>query len=207
MLLDEILSVYDFTEVHSISVKASPEVAYRAVMETTLNEISGIVRWLFILRSLPEKTVGRQGKTMQTREPLLSQMNNNGFVTLAEQAPHELVFGLIVPGKIGRVWQKASGNKVLPADATDFLSFSHPGFLRVVGNFRVEDSTIPGMVTVRTESRTRALSYRARTDFIPYWRIIRPFSGLIRRLWLRGIKRRAEGQQAKNNLDRLRKME
>ena len=113
-------------------------------------------------------------------------------MTLAEQTPHELVFGLIVPGKIGRVWHKSSGNRVLPATAADFFAFRHPGFLWVVANMLVEDAGIPGIVTVRTESRTRALSYNARKDFTPYWRIIRPFSGLIRMLWLRGIKRRAE---------------
>ncbi len=32
----------------------------------------------------------------------------------------------------------------------------------------------------------------ARRRFRLYWLAIRPFSGLIRRLWLRAIKRRAE---------------
>jgi hypothetical protein len=31
--------------------------------------------------------------------------------------------------------------------------------------------------------------------FRPYWVFIRPWSGLIRRLWLKSIKRRAEKQQ------------
>jgi hypothetical protein len=61
----------------------------------------------------------------------------------------------------------------------------------------VEDAAEPGFVIIRTESRTRALSRQSCRIFTPYWRIIRPFSGLIRRLWLRGIQRRAEREQAK----------
>jgi hypothetical protein len=36
------------------------------------------------------------------------------------------------------------------------------------------------------------LSEKARRNFRLYWFVIRPWSGLIRRLWLKAIKRRAE---------------
>lgn len=196
MLLDDIQPEYDFTEVHTIRVKAEPEAAYHAVMEITLAEISGIMRLLFFLRGLPEKAVGRTGMTANTGEPLLAYMLRNGFVKLAEQVPHEIVFGLIVPGNIGRVWKKSSDSAIVPADAQEFLAVKDPDCLWVVANLLVETTDTPGFVTVRTESRMRALSPRARKKFTAYWRIIRPFSGLIRILWLRGIKRHAEKQPA-----------
>jgi len=123
MLLDDLLSGYDFTEVHTIQIKASSEVAFRAVMEITPAEISGIMRLLLYLRSLPEKAAGRDFLTMDNREPVLVSMLKNGFIKLAENAPHEFVFGMIVPGNIGRVWLKSSGQNIFPADAREFLAF------------------------------------------------------------------------------------
>ena len=45
---------------------------------------------------------------------------------------------------------------------------------------------------VFTETRVQAVDAEARRKFARYWRVIRPSSAVIRRLWLRGIKRRAE---------------
>lgn len=192
MLLDVLLPEYDFTEVHSILVKSSPETAYNAIMETTLQEISSFVRFLFFLRELPERAMGRKGWIMNKRQPLLSHMFEGGFARLAEQESREIVFGIIVPGSIGRVWQKSSGLQVNPASSVEFFAFNNPQYLQVVANMLVEDAAEPGFVTIRTESRTRALSSQSRKDFRLYWWIIRPFSGLIRRLWLRGIRKQAE---------------
>jgi hypothetical protein len=46
--------------------------------------------------------------------------------------------------------------------------------------------------TLSTETRVSAADPSARRRFRLYWLAIRPFSGLIRRVWLRAIKRRAE---------------
>jgi hypothetical protein len=192
MLLDKYLPKYNFTEVHTINVKASPEVAYRAIKETTLEELSGVVRWLFWLRELPEKMVGRNTTPMTSKGPMLGQMEKNGFTIVEEQPPREDVFGLIVPGKIGRVWDKSSGYGSQVANAEEFLAFKNPNYLLVVANLMVQDSVVPGVVTVYTESRTMALSEKSRKSFRPYWAFIRPWSGLIRRLWLKAIKKRAE---------------
>jgi len=194
MLLDDILPVYDFTEVHSIRIKASAEAVFKAVKEVTPANISVVMRVLFSLRSFPEKLAGRQGLDLTNQDPLLSQMMKRGFLMLAEQAPGEFVFGRIVPGTIGRVWLKSSMQVREPSDLAEFQAFNSPDYLSVVANFLITDAEQAGFVTVRTESRTKALSEQARNNFAPYWRIIRPFSGLIRRVWLSAIKRRAETQ-------------
>jgi hypothetical protein len=197
MLLDDILPKYDFTEVYSIRIKAPPEVAYRAIMEVTLSEISGIVRLLMYLRSLPEKAVGRKAVPWNPHAPFLPQALRDFFIKLVEQPPREIVFGLIVPGDVGRVWKKSSNLDIVPADAKEFLAVKEPSHLWVVCNFLVDDAGASDFVTVRAEFRTRALSPQARKKFTPYWRTIRPFSGLIQKLWLRSIKRRAERDHVK----------
>jgi hypothetical protein len=194
MLLDKYLPQWDFTEVHTKRIKASPEAAWRALQQTTLGEIHWFVRFLFFLRGLPEKLVGRteDGFGLKPDEPLLGQMLVEGFVKIDEDVPREIVFGLIVPGKIGRVWKKESDLNVTPGSAPEMLAFKDPRFLHVIANFYITEAPETGSVRVSTESRTRGLSDNARRSFRPYWWVIRPWSGLIRRLWLNAIKRRAE---------------
>jgi hypothetical protein len=194
MLLDKYLPKWDFTEVHTIKVKATPDAAYRALLEVTMPELSGIVSLLFYLRTLPEKMAGRRGNWLnsESNKPMMGQMLENGFVKIEEQAPQEIVFGMIVPGAIGRVWKKSSNLDVTPEDAPQLLAFKDPEYLWVIANFMVKATDKPGTVILYTESRTKGLSPKATKSFSPYWAFIRPWSGLIRRLWLRAIKRRAE---------------
>jgi hypothetical protein len=187
MLLDKYLPKFDFTEVHTIKVKASPEVAYRAMQDTTMGEIHGFVKFLFNVRALPEKLAGRKENPLASpafpgNKPLLAQMLDSTFVKIEEQAPREIVFGLIVPGSLGRVWKKSSGQILKISNAAEFIAFNNPAFLRVIANFTVANAQEPGYLVVRTESRTKGLSAKARKSFRPYWFIIRPWSGLIRRL-------------------------
>lgn len=57
---------------------------------------------------------------------------------------------------------------------------------RAVVDFRA----VPGSLT--TETRVHVADPGSRRKFTRYWRVIRPFSGLIRRSILRAAKRRAE---------------
>jgi hypothetical protein len=194
MLLDDIMPDYDVTEVHSIRIKASPDAVFQSLNEITITEISGIVRLLFFLRALPEKPEKRRLTQINNKKPFLSSMMEKGFTKLSEQKPREIVFGTIVPGDIGRFWKKSGSSNISQVDAEGFMVFNDPDYVQVVANFSIEEANRPGFVIVRTESRSKALSRQSLKKFIPYWRIIRPFSGLIRRLWLRAIKRRAEKQ-------------
>jgi hypothetical protein len=197
MLLDKYLPKYDFTEVHTIEIKSTAEVAYEAMQDTTMKEIHWFVNVLFNLRALPEKLAGRKENPLSSaafpdNKSLLDQMLNSTFVKIEEQPPREIVFGLIVPSSIGRVWKKSSGQILKMADAAELTAFNNPDFLDVIANFTIKDESESGCVIVRTESRVKGLSEKARKNFRPYWLIIRPWSGLIRRLWLKAIKRRAE---------------
>ena len=54
----------------------------------------------------------------------------------------------------------------------------------------VDFRAMPGRLT--TETRVHVPDSRSRRKFARYWRLVRPFSGLIRMLVLRAAKRRAE---------------
>ena len=192
MLLDKYLPKYDFTEKSVTQVNAPMETVYCAVEEVTLAEISGIVRLLFNLRMLPEKLVGRKDVPCNIHQPVMKEFCNGFFTFLEAHAPHEVVIGLIVPGDIGRVWKKSSELDIHPADAAGFLSVDEPNHLKVVCQFLVEDTEEPSDIKIKAEWRIGALSPPARRRFTPYWRIIGPFSHLIQKLWVKGIKSRAE---------------
>ena len=96
-------------------------------------------------------------------EPILAVATRSGFEWLADDPGHEMVVGIRV----------AKGALA----AMSFLIAPDGG----------------GGVKLSTETRVFADSDGARRSFAVYWRAILPGSDLIRRSWLRAIKRRAEG--------------
>ncbi len=71
-----------------------------------------------------------------------------------------------------------------------------PGFAFAAMNFLVESDGAGGSV-VSTETRVYANSPAARRGFGAYWRAIYPGSAIIRRMWLRAIRRRAMNLSAR----------
>jgi hypothetical protein len=59
-------------------------------------------------------------------------------------------------------------------------------------NFRVTPEE-NGWVALTTETRVLATNDRAKRRFGRYWHVIYPGSALIRVMWLKAIKARAEG--------------
>jgi hypothetical protein len=59
-------------------------------------------------------------------------------------------------------------------------------------NFTVAPGHVLGTVRLRTETRIVISEPIARRRFALYWRAIFPGSALIRRMWLRAIRMRAE---------------
>ena len=99
------------------------------------------------------------------------------------ERPDELVLGAI-----GRFW-KAEG-EILRVGSDEFVTFAEPGFAKAVMNFHVR--AVPGGTVMTTETRVRATDDEARRKFRRYWRVVMPGSALIRRAWLRAIRKRAE---------------
>ena len=98
------------------------------------------------------------------------------FEVLAEEPNRELVIGAI-----GQPWKPRGGE----TPRADFRAFAEPGYAKMVLNFRYDAGVL------ETETRVRLTDAASRRKFRLYWIVIRPFSGLIRRVWLRAIRRRA----------------
>lgn len=181
--LDYFMPVYQFSEFHSIRVKASKEQAYRAIKLVTADEIR-FFRTLVWIRRL-----GRGGPESIMNpppgQPLLDVAARTSFILLAEEPNHEIVLGSLVAAPRG--WRPA-GERT--PDRFKLLS-TKPGFGLATINFLVEDAG-PGECTITTETRVYATNASARRRFAAYWRVIYPGSALIRREWLKAIAKRAE---------------
>ena len=176
MPLDEFLPHFHFSERHSTEVAASPERTREAVRELRGRDVP-LTGVLMALRRLPARKLPRPSSA-----PVLGQMERGGFVLLAER-PDEVVLGIA-----GRFWELGSG--VRPVSAAEFAQFAEPGCARAAINFRVEPAGRGCRLT--TETRIEGTDDNARRSFGRYWRVVHPGSALIRREWLRAIRRRAE---------------
>jgi len=177
--LDEFMPVWQFGEHHSTEVAAPPARAYEAMRAVTADEILLFRTLTWIRRggrSLPQGILNA-GKD----KSLIDVATQSGFRTLADDAPRELVIGTVVKrpaGSKGRLTEDVF-RKPLP-----------PGYAIAAMNFLITPNASGGS-TVSTETRVYANSDAARRSFARYWRVIYPGSALIRRMWLRAIKRRA----------------
>lgn len=180
--LDEFAPVYQFNEVHTIRIAAAPEHVYQAMRAVTAGEISlfQLLTWLRRFgRSGPESILNAPD-----RMPLLDVATRTTFLLLADDAPVELVLGTVVLAPAN--WQRPDA-----ATPDAFKALTQPGFATAAMNFRTEPDGAGGTV-LSTETRVFATDASSRRRFARYWRIIYPGSAIIRRSWLKAIRRRAE---------------
>ncbi|MBT8215082.1 MAG: hypothetical protein KJP12_07640 [Acidimicrobiia bacterium] len=170
MRIDEFLPVYDFANSHELEIDAPPTAVRRALLEVNLTD-DVIVRTLFRLRGLPRRSTTWAG---------LEQL---GFVRLAND-PGELLFGLI-----GRFWTVTGG--LVEIDAAHFAEYAEPGYAKTAWNFTIEPAGTGTLLGTRT--RVVCTDDSARTRFRRYWRVVGPFSGVIRRRMLKLVKRGLDG--------------
>lgn len=165
MLLSDVLPEYDFRERHSTRVDA-PDRVFAAIREVTLGEMP-VARTLMRLR----------GMRAAAARPIIDEMRRTGFDLVAKEPQREVVYA-----SIGQPWKLSGGRR---PEGTDFQTFAEPGYAKMAFNFRLDGETLS------TETRVLLTDERSRRAFRRYWLVIRPFSGLIRRVWLRAIARRA----------------
>ena len=189
MLIDDYLPQWDVRERHHIRVAAPPETVFAALSDTDL-AAAPIVRLLLGARALPgalmQGRAGIRSVARRVRAPItLRSFEERGFTRLAELRPAELVMGLE-----GRFW-RPDGDLCTPPAATFASTPPAAGMARGVWNFMLVPNS-DGTTDLVTETRVLCADQSTRRRFLPYWLLIRPGSGLIRRYMLRAVKRTAE---------------
>lgn len=184
--LDEFAPVYQFNEVHTTRVLAPPADVFRAISKVTAEEIRLFKTLTWIRR------FGRQGPesilNTPQKTPMLEVVTRTTFLLLAQEQDRELVIGTVVISP-----PAAAG--LLPRTPEAFRTLTQPGFATATMNFLIQPDGL-GNSLVSTETRVFASDAATRRRFARYWRVIYPGSAIIRRSWLRAIRRRAEGAMA-----------
>lgn len=180
--IDEFMPVFQFDEIHSMRVAATPTRVYQAMKAVTPDEIAlfKILTWMRQAgQPSAEGVLEAPGS-----QPLLGAALQSSFVLLADEPNREVVLGtaVIVP----------SGFSTDPDSFRNgFKQFRAPGFALAAMNFLIEPSGTNASI-ISTETRVYATDLPTQKRFSAYWRVIYPGSSLIRRMWLRAIQRRAE---------------
>src|ERR1700674_309867 len=181
--LDEFAPAWQFGELHRTTIQAPRQRVYAAIKEVTAREI-------FLFRTLT--WIRRGGRpspasilSAPENRPLLEVAARSSFLPLADDAGREIVLGTLVIAPPG--WRPAG--RMTPAA---YQALAAPGFAKAAINFKVDDGTRDSCI-VTTETRVFATDAATRRRFAAYWRVIYPGSALIRVMWLRAIRLRAEG--------------
>ena len=166
--LDRVLPDWHFRERHARRLDAPAERVFAAVRDVTLAEM-GVFRVLARLR----------GIRVPADRPFVELALAGGWEVVAEVPGRDLVLGTI-----GQPWRFRGGQR--PDGA--FATFDRPGYAKLAIDWRLERGVLS------TETRVFLTDEESRRKFRRYWLLVRPWSGLIRRVWLRAIARRAQGR-------------
>ncbi len=163
-MIDAFVPVAEVASRHTVTLAAAPARVYEVIRTVDLAR-SRVIRTLFALRGL------------RTRRPLtIESLQGAGFVLLRAEPDRGIVLGIT-----GRFWTLRGGLRRIEADR--FAAFAEPGYGKAAWSITVEPDPTGGSV-VATETRVAITDEPARRAFRRYWRLVGPFSGIIRRRML-----------------------
>lgn len=173
-LLERLMPAFDVRASYSTDVAAPAGAVFRAVLETDLAG-SFVSKLLMAIRSLGRNAAGsfRLGE-LPSRGP---------FFMLGSDPPREIVAGVM-----GRFWVIKGG--VTEGNSELFAGPLPEGMAKAAWGFRVDEQGSGSRLM--TETRVLCADDAARRQFLRYWALVGPFSGVIRRAALRLIREQAQ---------------
>lgn len=176
--LDDVMPEYQFFERHSASIHARPEQVMEAVRQSTFGDMKSLVMLLKIRGAALR--IHDSGTFLQNKR-ILDAFSESGYVL--GDSEHEIV---MCGGANVRAKRSLEARTL-----QQFADYREQGAVKMAFDFNVEDAG-SGWSTISAETRVLATDDLTRRGMARYWRLIVPGSGLLRRQWLDGIKRRAE---------------
>ena len=179
-LIQRFLPDFQFAERHCIDVGAPAAAVLDAALAVNLADDRFIGAFV-ALREWPARLVGARPKTKP-------RFGRDDFVLLGRDGDREIAYGLV-----GQFWRAAYG--LVPVTSADgFAAYREPGVPKLVMNFTAEPRD--GATRLTTITRVHCPDAASRRRFTPYWWLIRPVSGLIRRRLIVRVKALAEQRAA-----------
>lgn len=162
----------EFIEHHVRVVDAPPGIVWEALGQANWSDLR-LTRPLLLARGLVRLDGAR--------------VLDGGPVQVVTTSPGRYVAG----GRIAKPWRPVPTPGPDVESLEQLARFEDPGWLKFGMDFRL-DPLPDGRTRLTTWTLCEPTDAAARRSFGRYWRIIRPFSGLIRRDLLRTVARRAE---------------
>jgi hypothetical protein len=175
LLIADVMPRYSLRQVDRVAVAAEPSHAYAVARNVDMYRIP-FVRWLFQLRTLPERIAAWvRGKPYNPN--LSSRIEDiaragSGFLVLREEPGREVVIG-----SVGKFWQLAI--EFAPVTPDTFTAFERPGYGKLAWCIRV-DPRVGGGSWLTVELRVGATDAASLARFKRYWWLIGRFSHAIR---------------------------
>lgn len=173
--IETLLPRVDFRERHSIDIAAPAGRILDCAMDYRLKH-DQLVRAAIKLRELPMHVLGRS-----SRPPF----DQDDFTFLGRDGDNTLALGLV-----GAFWE-ANYGLLLCHSLEDFRSCARQDVCRLVLSYTLLPLT-QGRERLTTETCVFCPTPATRRRFAPYWYLIRPVSGLIRRRMLAFVRTQAE---------------
>jgi hypothetical protein len=170
-LLDEFVPVYQFSEFHTVDISAPKDRVDSAIRTVRPEEIR-FFKTLTTIRGIGN--MGHEGR------PILESFVSGWFLLLADEPGKEIVFGHGGDARAGKTLVAGEFKTAHPAP-----------LIKIAMNFHIREVDATHC-TLTTETRVYTAGPQVVRGFATYWRMIYPGSALIRRMWLRAIKLRAE---------------
>lgn len=175
MLVDQFLPRPDIASTHQTTIAASPERVWEIYQEFGIEDLT-LAKPLFWARGLLSRAI--HGESNRD----LPKFNN----VLAEEAPHQVVMGVV--GRWWTIGKEANRSDIKGPDA--FLSFDEPGYGKATFSFQFVE--LPdGKTRLITETRVACTDPESRKAMKRYWRLIKLGSGLVRLAILHEFRKRA----------------
>ncbi|WP_340537087.1 hypothetical protein [Nocardioides sp. GXZ039] len=174
--LPEALPRAEFSESHTRLIQAPPERVWEALWETNWSDL-GPTRLFMAVRGL-----GLRRDARAMRGGVLA----HGPVRLVRAEPPHYAAGV----RVARPWQPRPTPGPDLESLDDLRDYSEPGWLKFGMDFWLVP-TPEGDTLLTTRTLCEPTDAGAGRRFRPYWLVVRPFSGLIRRDLLRTLARRA----------------
>lgn len=177
-VLDNIMPEYQFSEIHSARIHARPEQVMQSVRQSTWGDMKSL-RTLLKIRGASLNIHDTDYFSPDKR--ILDAFAASGYVSGGSD--HEIVM-------CGGANVRAHHVLALRT-LQEWADYRDPGAVKMAFDFYVQDAGSEWSV-ITAETRVQATDDLTRRGMGRYWRLIVPGSGLLRRQWLDGIKKRAE---------------
>ncbi|UXM96470.1 hypothetical protein N5853_14215 (plasmid) [Bartonella sp. HY329] len=187
-LIDKYLPNFQFEEVHAIEIHAPRQKIFSALQHYDAQK-DWLIASFIALREIPLRLL-QACKLLKDVAP--TPFNLDKFTLLETLEDNQIAFGLV-----GKFWKANYGLEMI-ADGEAFCAFDKPNNAKLAMQFKIDaidgdkKPSCQNRFTLQTKTRVFCLDGESKRRFTPYWYLIRPVSGLIRKRMLKAIKQQSE---------------